>query len=428
MRTFGKMPVDWLMWTVLGYLEDIESNIHQIIWFKNAEFLYFESFVDIGCLCKVYGISIYINLCCHVLINPLASCWENLEIFLWKVLWIKSTAISKLTQNDPLPNRLMRIEPEETMWVHDISIKKNNWPASCVEIACLNHLGLKIISIQRLKHVYQILDIIKVWIIINQPASSKWPLNSLDFLKGSRSLNLKTLKRVAWKNLVLQAGQLINVSILASKSPRSCFCLGIVDIMPEAWIWLKSSTWPRINCETVKNIKKSKSPCSCGRSSPKPGRHFAKKILKEKRLGFFVIYLGAIHLEPAISKDYSQTVWAASKDHPDGCGSSIQKFGWAENFILDWKRSTARHGWPTSCKHGGGLSAQLSSFLAFSGIGAPEKNYFQFTSPSLFWGIGITTSCHAFLENVDDLRCVWVDLWEWQRLLTGSCTDLRRSL
>ena len=177
MRTFGKMPVDWLMWTVLGYLEDIESNIHQIIWFKNAEFLYFESFVDIGCLCKVYGISIYINLCCHVLINPLASCWENLEIFLWKVLWIKSTAISKLTQNDPLPNRLMRIEPEETMWVHDISIKKNNWPASCVEIACLNHLGLKIISIQRLKHVYQILDIIKVWIIINQPASSKWPFD-----------------------------------------------------------------------------------------------------------------------------------------------------------------------------------------------------------------------------------------------------------
>lgn len=43
------------------------------------------------------------------------------------------------------------------------------------------------------------------------------------------------------------------------------------------------------------------------------------------------------------------------------------------------------------------------SFLAFSGIGAPEKKYFQFTSPSLFWGIGITTSCHTFLENVDDL-------------------------
>ena len=122
MRTFGKMPVDWLMWTVLGSLEDIKSNFHQMIWIKNAEFWYFESFVDIGCLCKVYGISIYINLCCHLLINPcchllinpLALCWENWEIFLWKVLWIKSTAISKLTQNDPVPNRLMRIEPEET--------------------------------------------------------------------------------------------------------------------------------------------------------------------------------------------------------------------------------------------------------------------------------------------------------------------------
>ena len=218
MRTFGKMPVDWLMWTVLGYLEDIESNFHQIIWIKNAEFWYFESFVDIGCLCKVYGISIYINLCCRLFLNPLASCWENWEIFLWKVLWIKSTAISKLSQNDPLPNRLMRIEPEETcefmifplrcnmsftgggsmiyqLWKLCFSISfvwwkmptlfispssgrfENNWPTSCVEIACLNHFGLKIILIQRLKHVYQILDIIKVWIIINQPASSKWPFD-----------------------------------------------------------------------------------------------------------------------------------------------------------------------------------------------------------------------------------------------------------
>ena len=68
--------VDWLMWTVLGYLEDIESTFIRFHLIKKCGGWYFGSFLlTLG----VYATYINVSYCmlCHWLINPTASCCES---------------------------------------------------------------------------------------------------------------------------------------------------------------------------------------------------------------------------------------------------------------------------------------------------------------------------------------------------------------
>ena len=209
----------------------------------------------------------------------------------------------------------------------------------------------------------------------------------------------------------------------------SCCC----GLVVKAWTWLE---WYS-HCYPSKSI---------GRQHGNDGKAVKKKILKQKRrgTGFFVQKTLIWFPDPFNHETWTwrwrypkTTVWAPSQQHPGGYDSILEAFDWPERFLTQLELKYGQV-W---------LQHKLRTWrwafsTAFSGIGAPEsvRNLdwlvlWRFTSHDwLDWGRDIIAGSSTNLLGKSwktsqvGQRCLWMELWEWQRLLEGSCRYLWRTL